>query len=77
MVPDFRRDAVWTPTFVGVTIQETFYEIIKFGIPLADDFILLYPISLAKDGISSSPCAESLEINWVETSFNPWLGPAP
>jgi len=24
MVPDFRRDDVWTPAFAGVTIQETF-----------------------------------------------------
>jgi hypothetical protein len=30
MVPDFRRDDVWTPAFAGVTLQETFYEIIKF-----------------------------------------------
>jgi hypothetical protein len=29
MVPDFRRDDVWTPAFAGVTIQETFYEIIR------------------------------------------------
>jgi hypothetical protein len=31
MVPDFRRDNVWTPAFAGVTLQETFYEIITFG----------------------------------------------
>ncbi|MCX5916520.1 MAG: hypothetical protein NTX30_07540 [Deltaproteobacteria bacterium] len=30
MVPDFRRDDVWTPAFAGVTLQETFYEIINF-----------------------------------------------
>jgi len=64
------------PTIETIVLV-TFYEIIKFGIPLADDFILLYPISLVKGGISSSPCAESLGKNWVETSFNPWLGPAP
>jgi hypothetical protein len=29
MVPNFRRDDVWTPAFAGVTLQETFYEIIK------------------------------------------------
>ena len=29
MVPDFRRDGVWTPAFAGVTLEETFYEIIK------------------------------------------------
>jgi hypothetical protein len=34
MVPDFRRDDVWTPAFAGVTLQETFYEIIKF-----DEFV--------------------------------------
>jgi hypothetical protein len=31
MVPDFRRDDVWTPASAGVTLQETFYEIIKDG----------------------------------------------
>jgi len=31
MVPDFRRDGVWTPAFAGVTLQETFYEIINIG----------------------------------------------
>jgi len=39
MVPDFRRDDVWTPApglkhagtgFAGVTLQETFYESIEF-----------------------------------------------
>jgi hypothetical protein len=30
MVPDFRRDDVWTPAFAGVTPQETFYENINF-----------------------------------------------
>jgi len=30
MVPDFRRDDVWTPAFAGVTLQETFYESSKF-----------------------------------------------
>jgi len=30
MVPDFRRDDVWTPAFAGVTLQETFYESIIF-----------------------------------------------
>ena len=29
MVRDFRRDDVWTPAFAGVTLEETFYEIIK------------------------------------------------
>jgi hypothetical protein len=29
MVPDFRRDDVWTPVSAGVTLQESFYEIIK------------------------------------------------
>jgi len=29
MVPDFRRDDVWTPAFAGVTPQGTFYEAIK------------------------------------------------
>ena len=29
MVPDFRRDDVWTPAFAGVTLQETFYENIE------------------------------------------------
>jgi hypothetical protein len=29
MVPDFRRDDVWTPAFAGVTIEETFCEIIS------------------------------------------------
>jgi hypothetical protein len=29
MVPDFRRDDVWTPAFAGVTLQETFYVNIK------------------------------------------------
>jgi hypothetical protein len=29
MVPDFRRDDVWTPASAGVTLQESFYEIIK------------------------------------------------
>jgi hypothetical protein len=28
MVPDFRRDDVWTPAFAGVTLQETFSEMI-------------------------------------------------
>jgi hypothetical protein len=35
MVPDFRRDDVWTPAFAGVTLQETFFEIIihlEFGL---------------------------------------------
>jgi hypothetical protein len=32
MVPDFRRDDVWTPAFAGVTLQETFYETINFPI---------------------------------------------
>jgi hypothetical protein len=31
MVPDFRRDGVWTPAFAGVTFKETFYEIIKLN----------------------------------------------
>ena len=66
----------YAPTIETIVLV-TFYEIVKFGIPLADDFILLYPISLVKGGISSSPCAESLGINWFETSFNPRLGPAP
>jgi len=30
MVPDFRRDDVWTPAFAGVTLQKTFCEMIKF-----------------------------------------------
>jgi hypothetical protein len=30
MVPRFRGDNVWTPAFAGVTLQETFSEIIKF-----------------------------------------------
>ena len=29
MIPDFRRDDVWTPAFAGETTQKTFYEIIK------------------------------------------------
>jgi hypothetical protein len=29
MVPDFRRDDVWTPAFAGVTLEETFCEIIS------------------------------------------------
>jgi len=29
LVPCFRRDGVWTLAFAGVTIQETFYEIIN------------------------------------------------
>jgi hypothetical protein len=29
MGPDFRRDDVWTPAFAGVTLQDTFYEIIN------------------------------------------------
>jgi hypothetical protein len=29
MVPDFRRDDVWTPAFAGVTLQKTFCEITK------------------------------------------------
>jgi len=29
MVPDFRRDDVWTPAFAWVTLEETFYQIIK------------------------------------------------
>jgi hypothetical protein len=28
-VPDFCRDDVWTPAFAGVTLNETFYEVIK------------------------------------------------
>jgi len=31
LVPDFRRDDVWTPAFAGVTLQGTFCEIIKVG----------------------------------------------
>jgi hypothetical protein len=30
MVPDFRRDNVWTPAFAGVTICETFFGIVNF-----------------------------------------------
>jgi hypothetical protein len=33
MVPRFRGDNVWTPAFAGVTLQETFYEIIKDDYP--------------------------------------------
>jgi hypothetical protein len=33
MVPDFRRDDVWTPAFAGVTLQETYYQ--TFNIILA------------------------------------------
>jgi len=33
MVPDFRRDDVWTPAFAGVTIEETSCVIIKFFLP--------------------------------------------
>jgi hypothetical protein len=29
MVPDFRRNDVWTPAFAGVTLQDNSYEIIK------------------------------------------------
>jgi len=32
MVPDFRRDDVWTPAFAGVTLQETFYESIRIDV---------------------------------------------
>jgi hypothetical protein len=36
MVPDFRRDDVWTPAFAGVTTQETFYECIRVEVPSGD-----------------------------------------
>jgi len=31
MLPPFRGDNVWTPAFAGVTLQETFYEIIRIN----------------------------------------------
>ena len=34
MVPDFRRDGVWTPAFAGVTLQKTFYETVNLLVPL-------------------------------------------
>jgi hypothetical protein len=42
MVPCFRRDDVWTPAFAGVTLQETFYEIIMVkrrekGFPIPEE----------------------------------------
>jgi len=32
MVPGFRRDDVWTPAFAGVTVCETFCEVVLFVI---------------------------------------------
>ena len=40
MVPDFRRDDVWTPAFAGVTLQKTFCEFIIFISPAQFDMIL-------------------------------------
>jgi len=47
MVPDFRRNDVWTPAFAGVTLQETFYEtiMIDFWIDIPDGWALREEIS--------------------------------
>jgi hypothetical protein len=46
MVPDFRRDDVWTPAFAGVTTQETFYETINHGLsPFPSKNIFIHPDS--------------------------------
>jgi hypothetical protein len=45
MVPDFRRDDVWTPAFAGVTIQEAFCLTIKVAVSCPESLAISYELS--------------------------------
>jgi hypothetical protein len=64
MVPDFRRDYVWTPAFAGVTLQETFYEIIKYIYQQEKS------LKREKDHRGDSPSAQAQVEGWID----PWRG---